>query len=80
MHLIAFRPLKCMTSLTHLDLSSEKYSHPFESFSCDTPWLQFLTDPDWLPNLVSLDISGLFYFYYILIFNYFNYCVPILFY
>lgn len=63
MHLIAFSPLKCMTSLTHLDLSSEKYSHPFESFSCDTPWLQFLTDPDWLPNLVSLDISGWSYLY-----------------
>ncbi|XP_015380158.1 PREDICTED: protein zyg-11 homolog B-like [Diuraphis noxia] len=58
MHLIAFSPLKGMTSLTHLDLSSEKYSHPFENFSCDTPWLQFLTDPNWLPNLVSLDISG----------------------
>lgn len=62
MNMIAFAPLKCLTSLTHLDLSSEKYSHPFESFSCDTPWLQFLTDPDWLPNLVSLDISGKFYF------------------
>ncbi|XP_050534870.1 protein zyg-11 homolog B-like isoform X2 [Daktulosphaira vitifoliae] len=60
MHLIAFSPLKCMTSLTHLDLSTEKYSaHPFEPFSCDTPWIQFLTDPDWLPDLVSLDISGL---------------------
>ncbi|XP_050440716.1 protein zyg-11 homolog B-like [Adelges cooleyi] len=58
MHLIAFSPLKCMTSLTHLDLSSEKYSNPFEPFTCDTPWIQFLTDPDWLPNLVSLDISG----------------------
>ncbi|XP_025424633.1 protein zyg-11 homolog B-like [Sipha flava] len=58
MNVIAFSPLKFMTSLTHLDLSSEKQAHPFETFSCDTPWLQFLTDPNWLPNLVSLDISG----------------------
>lgn len=58
MHLIAFSPLKSMTSLTHLDLSSEKHTNPFISFSCETLWLPFLTDPDWLPNLVSLDISG----------------------
>lgn len=41
-----------MTSLTHLDLSSNNF---------DSPWIQHLSDPNWLPNLVALDLSGMLY-------------------
>lgn len=47
-----FAPLKCVTTLTHLDLS---FDVKFKS-SCNYKTL--LNDPDCLPNLVTLDISG----------------------
>lgn len=52
--------LKCMKSLTHLDLSCDNI-YPFnELFENNSPLMNYLTDPDFLPNLVSLDISGMF--------------------
>lgn len=51
MNLMAFELLRSMTSLIHLDLSTDR---------CNTPQFRFLIDADWLPNLVSLDLSGYF--------------------
>lgn len=50
--MVDFAPLRCMKSLTHLDLSFSFH----ESFS----YKSLLADPHWLPNLEALDISGEF--------------------
>lgn len=50
--MVDFAPLRCMTSLTHLDLSLDLCE--LIPFSYKT----LLTDPFWLPDLVALDISG----------------------
>lgn len=63
MDVIDFSPLKSMVSLTHLDISTEMCCYPFKTLGCETPRLERLLHPDWLPNLISLDLSGYFYFY-----------------
>lgn len=46
-----------LTELRKLDVSEEKDAYAFEIFG-STAKVQFLSFPDSLPNLTSLDISG----------------------